>query len=216
MKRYELIAFDLDGTLTEPSEGLVASFAYALDRMAVDYGTRESLVRYIGPPLYTQWRQDYGFSVEEADRALAYFHDYYASRGWRENRVYDGIPALLERLRARGYRIALATSKPEHFARDILDLFHLTPYFDLIVGAVDEKVREKKSEVLDFVLSSFPELARERCILVGDRVYDAEGAALCGIDSLGVLYGHGSRAEVDAAGFTYVAETVEDILAFFP
>lgn len=216
MKRYELIAFDLDGTLTEPSEGLVASFAYALDRMAVDYGTRESLVRYIGPPLYTRWRQDYGFSVEEADRALAYFHDYYASRGWRENRVYDGIPALLERLRARGYRIALATSKPEHFARDILDLFHLTPYFDRIVGAVDEKVREKKSEVLDFVLSSFPELARERCILVGDRVYDAEGAALCGIDSLGVLYGHGSRAEVDAAGFTYVAETVEDILAFFP
>lgn len=216
MKRYELIAFDLDGTLTEPSEGLVASFAYALDRMAVDYGTRESLVRYIGPPLYTQWRQDYGFSVEEADRALAYFHDYYASRGWRENRVYDGIPALLERLRARGYRIALATSKPEHFARDILELFHLTPYFDRIVGAVDEKVREKKSEVLDFVLSSFPELARERCILVGDRVYDAEGAALCGIDSLGVLYGHGSREEIDAAGFTYVAETVEDILAFFP
>lgn len=211
MKRYDLIAFDLDGTLTDPASGLVKSFAYALDRMGVDYGDRSSLTQFIGPPLYSEWRRLYGFSAEEADRALSYFHEYFSVHGWCDNRVYDGIAPMLATLRSRGKTIVLATSKPEHYAKDILDLFELTPYFDFICGAINEKVREKKHEVLDFALDAFPDIPRERCILVGDRKYDAEGAAMCGIDSMGVLYGHGSREELSCCGFTYVVQTVEDI-----
>ncbi len=209
--RYDLIAFDLDGTLTEPSSGLIKSFAYALTKMGLDYGTRESLVRYIGPPLYSEWKHEYGLSDEETDLALAYFHEYYADRGWCDNRVYDGVTDMLAALRAAGKRIALATSKPERFATKILDLYGLTPYFDFVAGAISEKIRDKKHEVLAYVLDAFPDIPRERCILVGDRRYDAEGAAVCGIDSLGVLYGHGSREEITGCGFTYFVEEVKDI-----
>ena len=211
MKIYDLIAFDLDGTLTDPASGLVKSFAYALDRMGIDYGDRSSLVQFIGPPLYSEWKRLYRLSDEEADRALRTFREYFAEYGWWDNRLYDGIPEMLSALRAAGKTLLVATSKPEHFAKDILKLFHIDVYFDFVAGALTEKIRETKAEVLSYALDAFPDIPRERCILVGDRRYDAEGAALCGIDSLGVLYGHGSREELLSSGFTALAETVGDV-----
>lgn len=214
MKDYRLIAFDLDGTLTDPASGLVKSFAYALDRMHVNYGDRKNLLQFIGPPLHDEWKRVYGFSEEEADRALAYFHEYFSVKGWCDNRVYDGIPEMLGALRSAGKKMILATSKPENFAKMILDLFSLTPYFDGIYGAAGEKVRDKKWEVLAYGLSYFPDVPKTQCILVGDRKYDAEGAAVCGIDSLGVLYGHGTAEELAAAPFTAVVDTVAGIVDF--
>lgn len=211
MKSYRLILFDLDGTLTDPTSGLVSSFAYALDKMGVDYGTRESLTRFIGPPLKEEWIRTFGFSEEEGERALAFFREVFAERGWCDNRMFEGIPAMLDTLRAAGKKIALATSKPEEFAEKILKLFGIFDRFDFVGAATLDGSREKKSDVIEHVLAHFPDIPRDAAILVGDRKYDAEGARLAGIDSLGVLYGCGSREELSAAPFTAYAATVEEV-----
>ena len=211
MKKYDIIAFDLDGTLSDPSHGLVASFIYAFKKMGVDYGAPESLKRFIGPPIYEAWQEEFGFTPEESSRALLIFREYYQVYGWWDNEIYDGVPEMLQKLKSAGKTIILATSKPEIFAKKILNRANLTQYFDFVGGAATDKTRDKKHEVLEYSLASVGVTDKSRAILVGDRIYDAEGARACGIDSLGVLYGHGSEEEIRAAGFTLTAKTVSDI-----
>ena len=211
MKKYDVIAFDLDGTLSDPSRGLIASFVYALKKMGVDYGEPESLKRFIGPPLYDEWQRVFGFTKEEATRALLIFREFYQVYGWWDNEIYDGVPKMLSDLKAAGKKIILATSKPEVFAIKILKMFDIAKYFDFIGGAATDKTRDKKAEVLEYSLNSIGITDRSGVILVGDRMYDAEGAGECGIDSMGVLYGHGSREEILSSGFTLIAETTADI-----
>jgi len=211
MKKYDVIFFDLDGTLTNPERGLVSSFAYGLSKMGVSYGERSRLKKYIGPPLREIWQTDYGFSPEEAEEAVRLFREYFSVYGWWDNELYDGIHEMLMLIKASGRRIALATSKPEIFAKKILALFDLTKYFDFVGGATNDKSRDQKWQVLEYGILSLGNPDRSGCILVGDRKYDAEGAQICGIDSIGVLYGHGSEEEVNSAGFTYVLKTPKDV-----
>ena len=211
MKKYDVIAFDLDGTLTNPERGLVASFMYALGKMGVDYGTKEDLKRFIGPPIYEEWQSVFGFTPEESSEALLIFREFYSVYGWWDNEMYQGVPEMLNRLREAGKKIILATSKPEIFARKVLNLFDIAKYFDYIGGADTDKTRDKKHEVLSYSMASLGITDTSKVILVGDRVYDADGARECGVDSLGVLYGHGSREEIENSGFNYICENVEDI-----
>ena len=211
MKNYEYIAFDLDGTLTDPEVGLVKGFMYAFDRVGIEYGAPETLRKYIGPPLHEEWKREYGFTEEEAANAIAIFREYYDEYGWAENKVYDGIVDMLERLKAAGKKIVLATSKPENTARRIMALFGLDKYFDFMGGASTSSTRDKKWEVLEYSLASAGATDMSKCILVGDRKYDAEGAKICGVDSLGVLWGHGIWEEIEAAGFTYVVSTPGEV-----
>jgi len=211
MKKYDTIAFDLDGTLTNPERGLIASFVYALGKMGVDYGEKAELKRFIGPPIYEEWQRCFGFTPEESAKALLIFREYYSVYGWWDNEIYPGVKEMLERLKRAGKKIILATSKPEIFAKKVLDLFDISKYFDFIGGAATDKTRDKKSEVLEYSLHGVGVYDHSRAILVGDRIYDAEGAKLCGIDSLGVLYGHGSESEVRSADFTYIVNNVDDI-----
>jgi phosphoglycolate phosphatase len=211
MKKYDVIAFDLDGTLTNPERGLIASFVYALGKMGVDYGEKEELKRFIGPPIYEEWQRVFGFTPEESSKALLIFREYYSVYGWWDNEMYPGVPEMLRALCESGKKIILATSKPEVFARKILDLFDIAKYFDYVGGADTDKTRDKKHEVLAYSMASLGVTDTSRVILVGDRVYDAEGARACGVDSLGVLYGHGSREEIENSGFNYICESVEDI-----
>ncbi len=210
-KKYDVVAFDLDGTLSDPYNGLISSFAYALRKMGVDFATRSELKRFIGPPLYDEWQKVYSFSPEEATLALHYFHEYFSVYGWWDNVLYDGIPQLLRTLKKRGKKIILATSKPERFAIKVLDLFGIKDLFDFIGAAASEKVRDKKCEVLQYSLDSINVSPDENCVLVGDRVYDAEGARICNIDSIGVLYGYGTEEEINSSGFNYVVKSVEEL-----
>lgn len=214
MAQYELILFDLDGTLSDPESGLIKSFSYALTRMGIDCSDKESLKRFIGPPLFEEWQHVYGFSPEEAGLALDYFHEYFEVEGWCDNRMYEGICAMLRALKAAGKRIALATSKPERYAKMITRYFGISEYFDFEAGAYSDRVRDKKWEVLAYALEQFPSVPREKCVLVGDRKYDAEGARICGIDALGVLWGHGSRKELEKSGCRAVFETPEALLSY--
>ena len=215
-KTYDIIAFDLDGTLSDPARGLVDGFVYAFRKMGIDYGERESLKRFIGPPLIDTWMPEFGWSYEEAERAVILFREYYNIYGWWDNTIYPGIRELLAELKRLGKTVVLTTSKPEDTAIDVLRLFDILKYFDFVGGASSHKTRERKSEVIDYVLDSIgigsSASDRERVILVGDRVYDAKGAAECGIDSVGVLWGHGSAEEISSSGFTYTAKTTEDVL----
>ena len=210
MKKYEFIAFDLDGTLTDPEEGLVKGFMYAFDRVGVKYDNPSDLRRYIGPPLHQEWKREYGFTEEETANAIAIFREYYDKIGWAENKIYDGIVEMLENLKKAGKTIVLATSKPENTARRIMALFGLDKYFDFMGGASTSSTRDKKWEVLEYSLGAVGATDKSRCILVGDRKYDAEGADICGVDSMGVLWGHGEIDELRAAGFTYIVENTKE------
>ncbi len=216
MSKYDIIAFDLDGTLTDPSDGLIAGFVYCFRKLGIDCSDREALKKYIGPSLFDEWQRDFGFTPDEANRAIEVFREYYNIYGWWDNRVYPGIPELLGALRRDGKRIILATSKPEDTAKKVLNLFDLTKYFDFIGGAGSHK-KDRKWEVLEYSLTSAgvdteDKEALSRCVLVGDRCYDAEGAGICGIDSLGVLWGHGSDEEMMSSGFTALAKDPDEAL----
>ena len=213
MKHYDYIAFDLDGTLTDPEKGLIEGFVYAFNKLGIDYGERESLRRFIGPSLFDEWQIEFGFTPDEANRAIDLFREYYNIYGWWDNKPYDGIREMLAELKAAGKTLILATSKPEDTAIDIIKLFGFDGCFDLVSGAIytEEVTREKKWDVLEFALTGLgidktPE-ARAACVMVGDRKYDAEGAAVCGVDSIGVTWGHGSHGEMLAAPFTHLADT---------
>ena len=211
MKKYDYIAFDLDGTLSDPEHGLVEGFIYAFKKMGVkDYGTRESLRRFIGPSLYVVWQDEFGFTPETVIDAIEKFREYYNIYGWWDNKVYPGIVEMLSALRAKGKKLILATSKPEDTAKKIMSLFELDKYFDFIGGAAGDN-RDHKWEVLEYSMRSVG-ADPERTILVGDRMYDAEGAAKCGVDSLGVLWGHGTPEEIAESGFTLTAKAPSEVV----
>ena len=215
MKKYDVIAFDLDGTLSDPARGLILGFVYCFKKLGMPYENEESLRKYIGPSLYEEWQEDFGFTPDEANNAIEIFREYYNIYGWWDNDLYDGIPEMLAELKRAGKKVVLATSKPLDTAKSILKLFGLTKYFDFVGGATSHQ-NDQKWQVLNWSLSSVgvdlnnPD-DLSKCVLVGDRKYDAEGAKICGIDSFGVLYGHGTKEELEASGFTALVETVSDI-----
>lgn len=210
MKKYTTIAFDLDGTLTNPERGLISSFSYALDKMNIKYESKEELKRFIGPPLYEEWKNLYSLSSEEATRMLLLFREFYEVYGWWDNEVYPGIPELLSAVKRSGKKIILATSKPEIFARKILRFFGIAEYFDFMGGAATDKTRDKKHEVLEYSMNAVG-ASSEETVMVGDRKFDAEGAKILGVDSIAVLYGHGAPDEISAAPFTYVARDLSHL-----
>ena len=215
MKKYDVIAFDLDGTLSDPAKGLIQGFVYCFKKLNLPYESEEWLRRYIGPSLYEEWQEDFGFTPDEANAAIEVFREYYNVYGWWDNTLYPGIPEMLSALKSAGKTVVLATSKPLDTAKKVLELFGLTDCFDFIGGAGNHQ-NDQKWQVLKWSLENVGiDVTRkddlERCILVGDRKYDAEGAKICGIDSMGVLYGHGTIEEMEASGFTLLVDSVLDI-----
>ncbi len=212
MKNYEVILFDLDGTLTDPGEGITNSVACALDKFGIQVEDRKQLYKFIGPPLIDSFEKYYGFSKEDARLAVDYYREYYRDKGIMENLLYDGVEELLRQLFLAGKKICLATSKPEEFAKQIWEHFKLAQYFYFIGGAKMDETRTKKDEVIQYVLKQCNISDCSKVLMVGDREYDILGAKQFGIDSVGVLFGYGSREELERAGATYIAETVEDIV----
>ena len=215
MKKYDVIAFDLDGTLSDPARGLVQGFVYCFKKLGIPYDDEESLRKYIGPSLYDEWQEDFGFTPEETNAAIEVFREYYNIYGWWDNVMYDGIPEMLDSLKRAGKKVVLATSKPLDTAKKVLELFGLTRYFDFIGGAISHE-NDQKWQVLNWSLSEVGVDLRDpdslaKCIMVGDRKYDAEGAQICGIDSMGVLYGHGTEKEMTSSGFTVLVSSVAEI-----
>ena len=206
---FDTILFDLDGTLTDPGIGITNSIAYALEQRGMPVPPRERLYRFIGPPLLDEFQKVYGVSEAEARELVAQFRVYFQSRGIYENRMYDGIPEMLQRLLNHGCRLVLATSKPEVFAEQVLEHFSLRKYFTAVAGSTIEEGRTDKAEVIAYALDKLEETGRP--LMVGDRKHDVMGAQTNGIPCLGVLYGYGSREELTEAGADRLAAEVPDV-----
>lgn len=208
---YKYILFDLDGTLTVPGIGITNSVMYALDKFGITVKERSSLYKFIGPPLKDSFEGFYGFSSEQSELAIKYYREYFKEKGMFENEVYDGIPELLERLKEYGKILIVATSKPEVYSTEILRHFKLYDHFDFVCGATLDETRNKKEDIIRYAMETSGISDRSSAIMVGDREHDIIGAKKNGIDSIGVLFGYGSREELKKAGATYIAGDPSEI-----
>ncbi len=208
LKQYLL--FDLDGTLTDPMVGITSSVQYALEKFGIYVRYLKELIPFIGPPLSDSFEEFYGFSKEDAEKAVQYYREYYAPKGIFENEVYPYIPEMLASLTEAGFTLLVATSKPTVFAKQILKHFGLSDYFSFVGGSELDGVRKTKAEVIDYVLKMCGVKAKE-AIMIGDRKHDIEGAKTCGVESVGVLYGYGEKEELLKAGADHIVKDVREL-----
>ena len=202
---------DLDGTITNSKLGITKSVQYALKHVNIYIDDLESLCKHIGPPLREAYIEYYGFSEEEAIKVIEKHREYFESNGLYENEVYDGVEQLLCSLKKAGKKIILATSKPEIYAKKILEYFHLDGYFNDICGATLDESRSRKEDVIRYALEKNEITDWNKVVMVGDRKYDIEGAKKLGIASIGVLYGFGSKEELEEAGADQIVTKVENL-----
>ena len=207
-KKYEIFLFDLDGTITDSALGITNSVMYALKKFGIEETDRTKLYKFIGPPLTESFEKFYGFTKEQSLDGVKYYREYY------ENRVYDGLEEVLKKINEAGKQAIVATSKPEKYAKIIIDHFHLTQYFACVAGMEMDGGRGTKAQVITYALEKNDITDKSNVLMIGDREHDVIGAHENGLDCLGILYGFGSRKEFEEAGADYIRENVEDILQF--
>ncbi len=206
----QLVLFDLDGTLTDSADGIVASFRHARAAVGAEVPAGDLASRIVGPPMHVTLR---GMGLGElAGDAIAAYRADYTTRGWAMNRLFDGIPQLLADLRAAGVRLAVATSKAEPTARRILEHFGLADAFDVIAGASVDGTRSSKADVVAHALAQLQPLP-QRVVMVGDRAHDVEGAAEHGIDTVVVGWGYGANDFTDPEAAAAAAAHVTSVSA---
>ena len=205
----QTIFFDLDGTLTDSAPGIIHSVQYALKKYGIE-AEENDLRSFIGPPLVHSFQERFGFDHDKALEAVAYYREYFTAGGMFENSVYPGVEEMLQKLKEEGLMLAVATSKPEFFSKQILEHFALTRYFDFIGGAAMDETRTTKVEVLSYALQEL-QVDPAKAVMIGDRENDMEAASLLGTESIGVLYGYGSKEELANAGAKVFADTPMDI-----
>lgn len=209
--RYREIFFDLDGTLTDPFEGITGSVQRSLKYFGIEVKDRCELKCFIGPPLWESYMKYYGMTREEADEAVVRYREYFSVKGLYENRVYEGIPELLSELKETGLRLSVATSKPWIFSQKILEKFELAGYFDFLSGSELDGRRVNKADVIEYAIEKLGIADRSSILMVGDRLHDIEGAHKCGVKAAGVLWGYGDRAEHTEHGADYIAESIKEL-----
>ena len=214
---YQYIIFDLDGTLIKSEEGLYDSITYALEKSGVHPGDRTEMNKMIGPVLWESFQKFYNMSAEEADRANAFFNEAYEKEGIYNVSLYEGVELMLQTLRNAGRILLVVTAKPRDMAEIVLNHTGIEQYFQAVIGpAREDKKTDKGSlirKALSFLASTGTDIfLREQAVMVGDRMFDIEGAGETAIDSIGVLYGYGSRQELVQAGATWIADTPAEVV----
>ncbi|MCL1844901.1 MAG: HAD-IA family hydrolase [Defluviitaleaceae bacterium] len=206
--KYDTYIFDLDGTLTDPVEGITKSFQYA----AAAFGIKTELAdlaRFIGPPIRDSFKE-IGVSDENVESAVEKYREYFSKTGIYQNALYPDLPRVLERL--KGKTLAVATNKVKPYAKIILDHFDLSKYFAFVSGDEPDGSLSKdgKGEIIRIALSA---VGGKNAVMLGDRKHDILGAAAAGIDSIGVLWGYGTREELEEAGATHIIKEAEEIFS---
>lgn len=213
---YNYILFDLDGTLTDPKEGITRCVQYALKHFGIDEPDLDALTRFIGPPMRQSFREFYGFDDEKVEEAMVKYRERFNTVGIFENGAFEGVHQMLDTLKKKGKIIALATSKPEVQALRILEKYDLLKYFDCAVGSELDGTRGEKAEV---ILEVFRRLKlspsqQKQALMVGDRKFDILGAKACGIHSVGVRFGYAEENELEMAGADYIVGSVDELTEF--
>lgn len=234
--RFRYVLFDLDGTLTDPKEGICRSVQYALHQMNIEEPDIDKLEPFIGPPLEDSFMEFYHMSKADTEKAIFHYRERFSSIGLFENKVYDGIPEMLKHLKDAGCYLAVASSKPGVFVEKILKHFHLDRYFDVVVGSELDGRRSKKEEVVEEALMQLYALTdtdlkkkdrtegskawlngkesvsfRNSTAMVGDRIFDMNGAKAYGLHGVAVAYGYAPEGELERSGADHVAATVKEL-----
>lgn len=211
MKNYSTVLFDLDGTLTDSSQGIINSIIYALKKYNINDYDMSLLKKFLGPPLHESFERFFSFDKEKSLQAVKLYREYFSLKGLLENEVYGGITELIQSLKENGKSLIVATSKPQPFTDKIMEHFDLAKYFDFIAGSNMDTTRSKKAEVIEYALSECNIKDKSKVIMIGDRAEDMIGAQSVGIDSIGVEYGYGTSDELKNAGATYIVKSVEEL-----
>lgn len=216
MSKYKFVLFDLDGTLSQSSEGIRKSLEHAITSLQKPLPDLDDYTLYIGPPLLDTFRNVCGFDEESCQKGLVLYRDFYNEKGKYLNRLYDGIEDVLKKLKQSGVKTAVCTSKYEKFAEEIIDILGVTKYFDAICGSTFDGSRKDKKDLIPYAVQSLGgniELDRESTVMLGDTYFDARGARLCGVDFVGVKYGYGAIEAMKNEGAEVFADAPEDILS---
>ncbi len=214
---FQYCLFDLDGTLTDPREGITKSVQYALHHFGIEEPDLKKLEPFIGPPLKDSFMEFYGFTEEQAEEAMKFYRERFAPIGIYENEVFEGIPEMLRHLHQNGQKLAVASSKPIGFVRQILQHFEIDGYFDVIVGSELDGTRSTKEEVVEEALSQLGilelsgEERKNNCAMVGDRKFDIQGAKAYGLTGVGVSFGFAGEGELEEAGADIIVDTVTEL-----
>lgn len=213
-EKFDLILFDLDGTLTDSGEGITKSVQYALEKYGIMEPDLDNLRKFIGPPLIDSFEKYYGFSREKAIRARQIFNERYKTIGWMENCPYDGIEEVLKILQAEGQMLGIATSKPEDVAEKVLTHFGLRKYFPVFCAAPLNGLGGEKAGRIMAAIEKAKSLGCEvkSPIMVGDTRFDVLGAHECGIPCVGVTWGFCVEGEFEACDTEFVVDTMEELL----
>lgn len=201
-KKRTAFLFDLDGTLTNSGEGIIKSVEYALKPFGIRLSLPE-LKTFVGPPLQLSFKK-FGVPDEDIEEAIALFRERYLTKGKFENEPYPGIPEMLAKLDTY-HHLYVATSKPETTAKEILDHFNMSRYFDLIAGASFDHSRENKDQVIQYLLD---EIDEEQVLMIGDTKFDVLGAKKEHIPTVGVSWGYGKKEELEEAGAIRIVDNV--------
>ncbi|MBQ7542150.1 MAG: HAD hydrolase-like protein [Clostridia bacterium] len=209
--RYEAVIFDFDGTIADTAAGIFESVLYALDKMSLPEASPQTLRRFIGPPLDYSFQTYIGLSARDAETAVRFYRENYSQGGKYKLKFYPGIPKLLLDLRAAGVQTCLASAKPDLFIQQILTHFSAQDWFDHALGMPMAEQSADKSGVIRDVIDQCTVTDRRRLLMVGDTKFDIRGAKTLGLESIGVLYGYGTRAELVEEGADYLADSAEEI-----
>lgn len=212
--RYQFLLFDLDGTLTDPKQGITGCVQYALRAFGIEEPDLDRLEHFIGPPLRENFMESYGFTKEMAEQATEKYRERFVKTGIYENTIYPGMKELLEDLKAAGVRLAVASSKPEIYVKEILRYFAIEHCFDVVTGSELDGTRDRKEEVVEEALHRlFGENTPDHAgtAMIGDRRYDIEGGRAWGVATIGVSYGYAAPGELEKAGADHVVNSVEEL-----
>lgn len=209
-----VLLFDLDGTLTDPKEGLINSVLYALKKKGIVENHPEELLNFIGPPLHFSFQTRYQLSSDEAFEMVRLYREYYSEKGIFENQIYQGIFILLHELKKRKKIISLATAKPTHFAKQVIDYFKIAPFIDFIAGANIDGSRTDKKEIVAYAMDITGNKSNEEYLMIGDREYDVIGAHLNNIEACWVGYGYGVESIIMQERPDYKCNTVLELSQF--
>ena len=207
----QFIMFDLDGTLTDPKEGITKSIQYSLKHFDIEVANLNDLVRFIGGSLWEIYPKNFNLSEDDTKIAVEKYREYFSDYGIFENLLYDGIPDLLANLKSNGKKIILATAKPSVFAEKILRHFNIYQYFDFISGSELDGRRSEKYESISYAIENCGIASPELAVMIGDRNLDAIGAKKANVTSIGVLYGYGSYEELSNAGVDFMVSSVNEL-----
>lgn len=214
MDNLRYVFFDLDGTVTDPKEGITKSIQFSLRKFGIEVTDLDSLCPFIGPPLSQSYEKFFGFSHEQALEAVDEYRVYYKDRGIFECYVYDGIKELVKDLHESGVKVVLATSKPEGYATQILEHFEILKYFDVVAGSTMDGSRVEKADVIRHAISMLEGFNPEEAVMIGDRKFDYNGASECGISCILIGYGYGEMTELVDCNPYKIINTVEELHNF--